>query len=186
MQAAVSHEVCVSLVKPSLMYAYNTGARLHQAVNHSCLPQLQSTAGVPTISRPLFFFGMTHMMNIDLDALNSCVENMKSLLKDGLLACDIWNVQDGLSLAGYNSQPAAVGLFTQLTNELVSTLRDSGFPGLNRYYLLDMEGDHISLIIRHGDTLLQGLLLNSKKVNLGVLLSVALPRAQEQVAKACQ
>lgn len=124
------------------------------------------------------------MMNVDLEQLNACVESMKSLLKDGLLAMDIWDLNDGLSLAGHNSQPAAVGLFTQLTNELLNTLRDSGFPGLNRYYLLDMEGDHTVLLIRHGPTLLQGLLLNNKKVNLGVLLSVALPRALEMVGKA--
>ena len=123
------------------------------------------------------------MMNIDLERLNQCVDAMKSLLKEGLLAMDIWNLHDGLSLAGYNSPPAAVGLFTQLTGELVSTLQDSGFPGLNRYYLLDMEGDHTIMIIRHGD-LLQGLLLNNKKVNLGVLLSVALPRSLEMVGQA--
>jgi hypothetical protein len=124
------------------------------------------------------------MTNIDLEQLNNCVESMKGLLKDGLLAVDIWNIQDGLSLAGYNSQPAAVGLFTQLTGELVSTLRDSGFPGLNRYYLMDMEGDHTVLLIRHGQHLLQGMMLNNKKVNLGVLLSVALPRSLEMVAQA--
>lgn len=124
------------------------------------------------------------MNHIDLDLLNNCVESLKTLLKDGLLAVDIWTIQDGLSLAGYNSQPAAVGLFTQLTGELLNTLRDSGFPGLNRYYLLDMEGDHTVLIIRHGQELLQGLMLNNKKVNLGVLLSVALPRSLEMVAQA--
>jgi hypothetical protein len=124
------------------------------------------------------------MTHVDLDVLNTCVETMKSLLKDGLLAVDIWSLNDGLSLAGHNSQPAAVGLFTQLTNELVSTLRDSGFPGLNRYYLLDMDGDHTVLIIRHGQDLLQGMMLNNKKVNLGVLLSVALPRSLDMVAQA--
>lgn len=124
------------------------------------------------------------MTNIDLDQLNTCVEGLKALLKDGLLATDIWDRHDGLSLAGHNSQPAAVGLFTQLTAELVNTLKDSGFPGLNRYYLLDMEGDHSVLLIRHGEDLLQGLLLNNKKVNLGVLMSVALPRALDQIAKA--
>jgi len=124
------------------------------------------------------------MNHIDLELLNACVDNMKSLLKDGLIAMDIWNLHDGLSLAGYNSQPAAVGLFTQLTNELVGTLRDSGFPGLNRYYLMDMEGDHTCLIIRHGQDLLQGMMLHNKKVNLGVLLSVALPRSLDLVAQA--
>lgn len=124
------------------------------------------------------------MTNIDLDKLNACIDSMKSLLKDGLVAADIWCIQDGLSLAGYNSQPAAVGLFTQLTGELVSILRDSGFPPLNRYYLLDMANDHTVMLIRHGDEILQGLMLNNKKVNLGVLLSVALPRALDLVGQA--
>ena len=66
---------------------------------------------------------------------------------------------------------------------LASTLSDSGFPGLKRYYLLDMEGDHMVMMIRHGDDLLQGILMNSLKVNLGILLSIALPKMLASVEK---
>jgi hypothetical protein len=121
--------------------------------------------------------------NIDVDALNDSVENLKHLLKDGLVATDIWVAKDGLSLTGLNTQ-ASAGIWTQLTEALQGTLQDSGFPGLRRYYLLDLDGDHTSMIIRHGDELLQGLLLKNNKINMGVLLSVAVPRAIEQVRQA--
>ena len=124
------------------------------------------------------------IQNIDIDALNKCVENAVSLLKEGLVATDIWVARDGLPLAGYNQQPAAVGLFTQLTDELQRTLSDSGFPGLKRYFMLDLEGDHTAMVIRHGEEVLQLFLLNNKKVNMGVLISVAVPRSIEQVGRA--
>jgi hypothetical protein len=123
-------------------------------------------------------------MQMNFEALNGAVDELKTLFKDGLLSTDIWERELGLSFAGYNQQPAAVALFTETTRNLLSTLKDSGFPGLNRYYMLELEGDHIVMLIRHDDDILQGILLNSKKVNLGLLLSVALPRMLSSVKAA--
>lgn len=122
-------------------------------------------------------------MDINIDKLETAIQDLKGTLKDGLLSTDIWDRSTGLALAGFNSQPAAVALFTELTSTLVSALSDSGFPGLKRYYFLDMEGDHIVMIIRHGNDLLQGILMNSQKVNIGLLLSVALPKMLTSVEK---
>ena len=77
-----------------------------------------------------------------------------------------------------------MALFTQISQEMSDALHHSGFPGLNRYHLEDLDGGHTAMMIFHGDGLLQGLLLDNKKVNLGVLLSVAVPRMLELVAKA--
>jgi hypothetical protein len=123
-------------------------------------------------------------MDINVDKLEAAIQELKSTLKEGLLASDIWDSSMGLSLAGYNPQPAAVALFTEMTNTLRSTLADSGFPGLNRYFFLDLEGDHMVMIIRHGNGLLQGILMNSKKVNLGLLMSVVLPKMILSVERA--
>lgn len=123
-------------------------------------------------------------MDIKIDKLETAVQDLKGMLKEGLLATDIWDRSTGLSLAGYNPQPAAVALFTEMTNTLSNTLSDSGFPGLKRYFFLDLEGDHVVMIIRHGADLLQGILMNSQKVNLGLLLSVALPKMLTAVEKA--
>lgn len=123
-------------------------------------------------------------MNLDIAKLEAAIEDLKGVLKDGLMAADLWDRQTGLSLASFNAQPAAVALFTQVTNDLASALSTAGFPGLNRYFLLDLDGDSSVLIIRHGNDLLGGLLLNNKKANLGLLLAVALPRTLETLGKA--
>jgi hypothetical protein len=123
-------------------------------------------------------------MDINIDKLEATLADLKSTLKDGLIATDIWDRSTGLSLAGINPQPAAAALFTDVTNNLTNTLADSGFPGLRRYYLLELEGDNIAMVIVHGKDLLQGILLNAQKINLGILLSVALPKVLTAVEKA--
>lgn len=123
-------------------------------------------------------------MNIDIEKLNAAMEDMKGTLKDGLLASEIWDREAGLSFVSYNAQPVAVALFTEVTKMLKNTLTDSGFPGLKRYYLLDLDNDHMVMVILHGDDILQGLLMNSKKINLGILMAVALPKAIESIGKA--
>jgi hypothetical protein len=131
-----------------------------------------------------WFFWEIAMLNFDVAKLEKVVEDLRALLKDGLLATDISDRASGLSLAGHNSQPAAVALFGRVTEELVEALSGSGFPGLGRFYMLDLEGDHTVVLIRHGDDLLQGILMASKKVNMGILFSIAIPRALDGVAKA--
>jgi hypothetical protein len=120
---------------------------------------------------------------IDTKLLDNAVQDLRNVLRDGLVATDIWDRTDGLSLAGYNQQPVAVALFTRITGELEGSLTDSNFPPLARYYLIDMEGNHTAVVINHGP-LLQGMLVDNKRANLGILISVAIPRMIEIVGKA--
>ncbi len=120
---------------------------------------------------------------IDTKVLDLAVQDLRNILRDGLVATDIWDRTAGLSLAGFNQQPVAVALFTRITVELESSLTDSNFPPLARYYLLDMEGNHTAAVINHGE-LIQGMLVDNKRANLGILISVAIPRMIESVARA--
>jgi hypothetical protein len=120
---------------------------------------------------------------IDTKVLDLAVQDLRNILRDGLVATDIWERSAGLSLAGFNQQPVAVALFTRITTELETSLSDSGFPPLARFYLLDMEGNHTVAMINHG-ILLQGILVDNKRANLGILISVAIPRMLETIAKA--
>jgi hypothetical protein len=120
---------------------------------------------------------------IDTKILDSAVQDLRNVLRDGLVATDIWERTAGLSLAGYNQQPVAVALFTRITTELESSLTDSNFPPLARYYLLDMEGNHTVAVVNHG-AILQGILVDNKRANLGILISVAIPRMLETIARA--
>ncbi len=65
---------------------------------------------------------------IDTKLLDLAVQDLRSVLRDGLVATDIWDRTDGLSLAGFNQQPVAVALFTRVTTELQSSMADSNFP----------------------------------------------------------
>ena len=117
--------------------------------------------------------------------LEAAVQDLRNILREGLIATDIWDRTAGLSLAGFNQQPVAVALFTRITEELDGSLRDSNFPSLARYYLLDLEGNHTVVVINHG-TLLQGLLIDNKRANLGILISVAIPRMVEAIGRAAR
>jgi hypothetical protein len=123
-------------------------------------------------------------MNIQIDKLEAVISDLKNTLKDALLSTEVWDRQTGLSLCGYKSQPVAVALFTEITNNLSGALTESGFPGLHRYYFMELAGNHTVLVICHGEDILQGILMNSLKINLGILLSVALPKTLDGVAKA--
>lgn len=124
------------------------------------------------------------MIDVELDKLEEAVAYLEKTLKDGLMATDIWDRGTGLSFAGFNAQPEAVALFNVLTDEVATTLEGSAFPGLGQYYVLDMEGDAMVVVIRHNDDLMHGILMNSAKVNLGVLFGMALPKVTRLIQEA--
>lgn len=124
------------------------------------------------------------MFNLDIGLLDKAVTNAKDGLKDGLLSLDIWDRETGLGLAGHNPNPAATALFNKITTDISGILRDSGFPGLSRYYLLDLRDNKTVLIGIHGSTLLSGALLDSSKSSLGIVLGVVMPKLMSDVKAA--
>ncbi|MEI2652899.1 MAG: hypothetical protein V9F00_01755 [Nocardioides sp.] len=124
------------------------------------------------------------MLDVDIAQLEDTVTEIKGLLRDGLIATDVWDIETGLSLAGHNPQPEATALFNLLTQEMQRTLRGSGFPGLDRYYILDLEQSNIVVCQLHGEDMMSGMLLDANRTNLGVLVSVAIPRYAVGVTKA--
>ncbi len=111
-----------------------------------------------------------------LEKLNNAIEVLKEDLGNGLLATDIFGSKDGQPIAGWNSQPAASALFSQITKMMNKALKDAGFPALNQYYLLNLEGNKVVLVIYMKDYQ-WGVLMDSEKVPLGMLLNVAMPKA---------
>lgn len=124
------------------------------------------------------------MFDINLEKLEETVKSIKGLLRDGLVATDVWNTETGLSLASHNGQPEASALFNMLTGEIQKTLTDSGFPGLNRYYILDLAEGNMVVVQLHGRDMMSGMLLDTSATNLGVLVSVAIPRYAAGVSEA--
>ena len=107
--------------------------------------------------------------------LAAAVEAFRERLGAALVACDIWG-PNGLSLAGYQARPGAVALFGDITSRLIRSLADGGFPTLGRYYLIELTDKKIVCVLvykyHHW-----GALVDLEKVNLGILLGIAIPKA---------
>lgn len=122
-------------------------------------------------------------LNVDVARLEKLVGEMQERLP-GLLASDIWIAETGESIAAFNGQPVAAKLFNTLTTDLSDALATSGFPVINRYYLLELEGDLASLVIRHREDLRQGVLFDTRYTNIGTMLALGLPMALRGVEEA--
>ncbi len=112
---------------------------------------------------------------MNIEKLKESVDVLRDDLGVALEATDIFD-QSGLSYAGYNEQPAASALFADITQKLRKLLSDADFPPLGTYYLVELE-DRKMVVVALVNELHWGILVDGKKVNLGVLLNVALPKA---------
>ena len=112
---------------------------------------------------------------MDVQKIKAAIDVLKSDLGDGLLATDIFGSKDGQSIAGYNTQPKGSALFSQMTHRLQSTLQGSGFPGLGRFYILDLVDEKMVIVMPMGDYQ-WGMLVDGKKTQLGLLMNVVMPK----------
>ena len=112
---------------------------------------------------------------MNMSKLKESIEVLKDDLGDGLLATDIFSKSDGQTIAGFNHQPAASALFAQITNYLIKSLKDSGFPGLGRYFLIDLVDKKSLVCLPLGDYI-WGMLIDTSKTPIGLVLNVAVPK----------
>ena len=120
---------------------------------------------------------------MNVKKLEEIIKGLQKELGDALLATDIWTTADGQILAGINPQPAAAALFNRMTGIINNALKDSGFPLLNKYFLVHLEGGHIGMSMPLGDYQ-WGWLLDAKKAQLGLILNVVLPKTIDAINEA--
>lgn len=111
---------------------------------------------------------------MNVSKLSEAVNTLRKDLGEGLLATDIYSSADGQSLSGWNSNPQACALFNRITTQMNEALKGAGFPQLRRFYLLDLTDDKMVIVIPMGDYQ-WGMLCDSKKAQMGLVLNVALP-----------
>jgi hypothetical protein len=113
---------------------------------------------------------------MNVQKLNKAIDTLKENLDVALIATDIWAASDLQSIAGFNSQPAACAVFGQIIHSTNKALKQSGFPVLGRFCLFDLAEGKMVVLIPMGNYA-WGMLIDGKKVQLGLLLNVALPQA---------
>lgn len=112
---------------------------------------------------------------MNIKKLNQTIEVLKGDMGEGLIATDIYGKSDGQSIVGFNSNPQACAFFNRITDYMVNALKESGFPGLGRYYILDLADGKIIVVISLGEYQ-WNMLVDRSKVQLGLLLNVIMPK----------
>ncbi|NPA67729.1 MAG: DUF4388 domain-containing protein [Chlorobi bacterium] len=121
--------------------------------------------------------------DMDVKKLNNAIETLKSDLGDGLISCDIFQTGTGQAIASFNPQPKATALFERLTGQIQTMLDGANFLALDKYYLIDVKGDTLAVVLQF-DKYQWAMLIDEKKANLGLLLNVAVPNARKALEEA--
>jgi len=121
---------------------------------------------------------------MNVQKLKESIELLKRDLDGALLACDIWPPGTAQPVVGFNSQPKATALFDKLTLFLRDALQESEFPPINEYYMLDLANNATVMVLQLEDGYQWGMLVDKSKVHLGLLLSIAIPRAKKMFSEA--
>ena len=121
---------------------------------------------------------------MNIQKLKESIEILKRDLDGALLACDIWPPGTAIPIVGFNSQPKATALFDKLTILLRESLEESEFPPINEYYMLDLANDATVMVLQLEQGYQWGMLVDKSKVHLGLLLSIAIPRAKKKFSEA--
>ncbi len=122
---------------------------------------------------------------MNVKKLKEAVEVLKENLDGALVATDIWATGTGTAITGYNQNPQATALFDKVTDYMRKALKGAGFPDIKDYYLLEMENDAMVVVLQFKEEGFQwGMLVDNKKVNLGMLLNIAVPEARKAFIEA--
>ena len=115
---------------------------------------------------------------MDVKKLNAIVQEVQDDLKDVLITTDIWATADGTVIAGFNSNPKAAALLNRIGQGFIDALKGSKFRPLEKYYMLDLHDGKMVLCLMFDDYW-WGMVLETEKVQLGLLLNVVAPKAME-------
>ncbi|MBB6098528.1 hypothetical protein HNR42_001962 [Deinobacterium chartae] len=112
---------------------------------------------------------------MNISKLNKCMDDLRATLGTSVESTAIWG-PDGLALVGYEVNPVAVALFHELTGQLSSALSQSNFPGLGRFFIAELEGNKLAVVLVMNDYR-WGMTVDGAQGKLGLLFSVAIPQA---------
>ncbi len=119
---------------------------------------------------------------LDVVALDQAVQHLRAVLRDGLLAADIWDVATGLTLVSHNSLPAAAAMLNSATEQLADVLALTELPGLAAYQLFHLAEGRLYAVIEHPAGVRSGLLVDAERVTAGALVDLVIPHYRADIA----
>jgi len=115
--------------------------------------------------------------------LNAAVELLKSNLGESLLSTAIAMNVDGQPIASFNSSPKFAALIVKVINVINDATRIGGLPQIGKYATFDLQDDRVLVVLPLGEYI-WGILLDSAKTQMGLLLNIEIPRAIDAFAEA--
>jgi hypothetical protein len=115
--------------------------------------------------------------------LNAAIELLKSNLGESLLSTSIAMNVDGQPIASFNSSPKFAALIVKVINVINDATEIGGLPQIGRYATFDLQGDKVLVVLPLGEYI-WGILLNSSKTQMGLLLNIEIPGAIDAFAEA--
>jgi hypothetical protein len=115
--------------------------------------------------------------------LNAAIELLKSNLGESLLSTAIAMNVDGQSIAGFNSSPKFAALIVKAINVINDATKIGGLPQIGKYATFDLQEDRVLVVLPLGEYI-WGILLDSSKTQMGLLLNIEIPSAIDAFAEA--
>lgn len=115
--------------------------------------------------------------------LNAAVELLKSNLGESLLSTAIAMNVDGQPIASFNSSPKFAALIVKVINVINDATRIGGLPQIGKYATFDLQDARVLVVLPLGEYI-WGILLDSAKTQMGLLLNIEIPRAIDAFAEA--
>ena len=120
---------------------------------------------------------------MNIPKLNEAIEILKTNLGESLIAAAISMTVDGQSLAGFNSNPKLAAVMVKLVKVINDANKAGGLPQLGKYATLDLQDDKVLVVLPLGDYV-WGMVLDTNKIQMGLLLNIEIPAAIETFAEA--
>ncbi len=119
---------------------------------------------------------------MDINEMNRAINRIERELGNALISTDVWKIEDGESIAGYNSQPVACALFNQITGYVNEALDQGKYPKLDKYYILDLKDGKMVLIVPFKEYIWE-MLIDTQRARLGLVLNTTVPQMVESFEK---
>jgi len=120
---------------------------------------------------------------MNIPKLNEAIEILKTNLGESLIAATITMTVDGQSVAGYNSNPKLAAVMVKLVKVINDATKAGSLPQLGKYATLDLQEDKVLVILPLGDYV-WGMVLDTNKIQMGLLLNIEIPAAIDTFAGA--
>ena len=120
---------------------------------------------------------------MNVGKLNTAIEVLKSNLGESLLSTAIAMNVDGQAIAGFNSGPKFAAFIVKAINLINDATKIGGLPQIGKYATFDLQEDRVLVVLPLGEYI-WGILLDSSKTQMGLLLNIEIPAAIDAFAEA--